>query len=283
MGGVDHLGHVERLGGRALAAAREREQLGEQAGEPLGLVLRGGELALDLGVAALQRGGLEAQPQAGERGAQLVRRVRHELALAAQRARHPVGHVVEGGGHLPLLGGALDARARVEIAVGDAARRSRKAAQRLRERAGEEPGHDEAEQQRHDAHADERDHVVALLVVHGVDALGHAHRPDRPAARSDRHGGEEEVLVEQVAVALALGGAAAERGADLGAVAVAVARASPRRPSRRARGRGRRPRSRGRRGVLAEVSTSRWSWRSSFSRPAGAGGDQLRLRSGPRS
>ena len=80
------------------------------------------------------------------------------------------------------------------------------AAEGLGERAGEEPGDHQAEQQRHDAHADERDHVVALLGLHGVDALGHPHRADRPAARRDRHGREEEVLVEHVAVALALGG-----------------------------------------------------------------------------
>ena len=65
-GRVDHLRHVERL----LAGSPppgEREQLGEEAREPLGLVLGGGELALDLGVAALERGRLEPQPQAGER------------------------------------------------------------------------------------------------------------------------------------------------------------------------------------------------------------------------
>ena len=127
-------------------------------------MLRRGELALDLGVAALQRRGLEAQPKARERGAELVRRVRHELALPAQRARHPAGHVVERGGHLPLLGGALHARARVEIAVRHATRRRGEAAHRLRQGAGEQPGHDEAEQQRQRAHARERDHVVALLV-----------------------------------------------------------------------------------------------------------------------
>ena len=126
-----------------------------------------------------------------------MRRVRHELPLPAQRGGHLAGHVVERGGHLALLGGALDLRARVEIAAGHAPGGAGEAAERVGERAGEEPGDHDAEQQRHEAHADERDHVVALLVVDGVDALGHPHRADRPPARRDRHGREQEVLVEQ--------------------------------------------------------------------------------------
>ena len=178
----------------------------EQPGEPLGLVLGGGELALDLGVAALQRRRLEPQPQAGERRAQLVRRVRHELALAAQRARQPAGHVVERGGHLALLGRALDARARVEIAAGDAPRGAGEAAQRLRERAGEQPGHDQAEQQRH---APTPTSAITSLRTSALTASTLWVTRTAPAARpltDHRHGGEEEVLVEVVAVALALGG-----------------------------------------------------------------------------
>ena len=80
-GGLDELGHVERLGRRPLGAAGQGEQLGEEPGEPLGLVLGGGQLALDLGVAALERRRLEPQPQARQRRAQLVRGVRDEVAL----------------------------------------------------------------------------------------------------------------------------------------------------------------------------------------------------------
>ena len=204
-GGLDELGHVERLGRGPLGATGQGEQLGEEPGEPLGLVLGGGELALDLGVAALERRGLETKAKARERRAQLVRGVRDEVALVAKRGRHASGHVVERGGHLPLLGGALHARAGVEVAVRNAPRRAGQSAQGLGERAGEEPRHHEAEQQRQGAHAREREHVVALLGLHGVDALGHPHRARRPAVHRHGDGGEEEVLVQQVAVALALG------------------------------------------------------------------------------
>ena len=204
-GGLDELGHVERLGRGPLGATGEGEQLGEEPGEPLGLVLGGGELALDLGVAALERRGLETKAQARERRAQLVRGVRDEVALVAKRGRHASGHVVERGGHLPLLGGALHACAGVEVAVRNAPRRAGQAAQGLGERAGEEPRHHQAEQQRHGAHAHEREHVVALLGLHGVDALRHPHRARRAAVHRHGDGGEEEVLVQQVAVALALG------------------------------------------------------------------------------
>ena len=46
---------------------------------------------------------LEAQPQAGQRGAQLVRRVGHEAPLGAERAGEPVGHLVERARERALL------------------------------------------------------------------------------------------------------------------------------------------------------------------------------------
>ena len=50
---------------------------------------------------------LEPQPQAGERGAQLMRRIGDELGLGLQRTRQPVGHEVERAGERALLPASL--------------------------------------------------------------------------------------------------------------------------------------------------------------------------------
>ena len=78
-------GEVERRDRRgALAFAREREQIRDGAREALGLALAGLEVAAQRLVLGLQPGRLEAQPQAGERRAQLLRGVGDEVALGGR-------------------------------------------------------------------------------------------------------------------------------------------------------------------------------------------------------
>ena len=182
---MDEFGYVEWLGRGPLGATGEGEQLGEEPGKPLGLVLGGGQLSLDLWVAALQRRRLEPEAQTRERRAQLVRGVRDEVALVASvvpvRAVMSLNAVATSccSGSPPRSRGR---RGRLATCCANAGQ----SAQGLGERAGEEPRHDEAEQQREGAHTREREHVVALLGLHGVDALGHPHPP--PPGRSPPRG-----------------------------------------------------------------------------------------------
>jgi hypothetical protein len=145
-----------------------------------------------------------------------MRGVGHELALGRERLRQALGHVVERGGHLALLGRAVERGARLEVPAADPAGGGGERAHRPRQRAGQQRCDAEAEQQSQRSHQRERERVVAHLVVDGVDALGHAHGADRPARAHHRDGGEEQVLVEVVAAPLALRGAAAQGGRDLG-------------------------------------------------------------------
>ncbi len=202
---------------RPLAFRGEREQVAQELREPLGLRLRRLEVARDLGIVGLQRRRLQSQPQAGQRRAQLMRRIGDELALGAERTCEPVGHLVERGGDLALLARATDRGALVQLARGDAPRRDGQAAQRPCERAGEEPGHRQAEQERDDADPDQRRNVLAHLVLDAVDRLGHAHRAGRSPCLDHGHRGDDQVLVERVAVPGALEGRAGERTGHLGA------------------------------------------------------------------
>ena len=198
-GGVDHLGHVERLRRRPLAAAREGEQLGEEPGEPLGLVLGGGQLALDLGIAALQRRRLEPQPQPGQRRAQLVRRVRHELALR-RAAWWPCW---------PVMSLNAVATSRCSVEPSTFARASRSPPRHAPGGAGEaaerawRASRRGARRPRGRAAAPRAPTPISAItslrcsVLTASTLCGDPHRADRPPARRDRHGGEEEVLVER--------------------------------------------------------------------------------------
>ena len=164
---------------------------------------------------ALQAGGLQPQAQPRERCAQLMGGVGDEVALGGERAPEPVGHVVEGVRDLAVLGARPSAwRAR-------RGRRPRRRAVRVRPRSGRDrepasPREDQPERERGDAEAEERERVAADLVVDRVDGLRDPHRAGRATRVDDRHGGEEQVLVERVAVARALRGGPAQRLADLG-------------------------------------------------------------------
>ena len=175
-------------------------------------------------------------------------------------------------------------RARVEVAVGE------RAAPRRRVRAAglaSEPARSQATTRPSSsatgAHADQREHVVALLGLHGVDALGHPHRARRPAVRRHRHGGEEEVLVQQVAVALALDRVGRERASGSPGASRSDRHARPRRDesaSRRPRASTtitRPPR------LSAELLDQSLELAAVAQPARGAGGHQLRLGPAPRS
>ena len=202
--------------GRALALAGQGEQVGDRAGEALGLAVGGVEVALQRLVLGLQAGRLEAQPQPGERRAQLVGGVGHEVALGDEGLPQALGHLVEGVGDLAVLGGPGLVGAGVEVAGGDAPRRLGQVAQRAGEVAGEQPGDDQAEQRGRPTPRPMRASVSRRTSAStaSTDWVTRT-APVRLALVDDRHGGEEQVLAEVRAEARALGDAAGQRLGDL--------------------------------------------------------------------
>ena len=184
-----------------LSLPGEHEQRVQQAREPVDLLLRGGELALELGAVGLRGRGLEPQPEPGQRRPQLVRRVRDELALGREHGADPLGHVVEGDRHLALLRRAGHLGPRFEVAFLDPSGRRGELAQRPRERVGEEPREHEPEAERRGADRGEGEHAAADAVVHGADALRDADRSGDPTRVGHRNRAVQEVLAERVAVA----------------------------------------------------------------------------------
>ena len=110
---------IEVAVGGGLAVLGQAQEVGEQLGQALGLELARHQVALEVGVLGAQARRLQAQAQPGERGAQLMRGVGDEVALGVERAHEPLGHVVEGVGHLDLLGRAGRRGARAQVARGD--------------------------------------------------------------------------------------------------------------------------------------------------------------------
>ena len=93
-----------------------------------------------------------------------------------------------------------------------------------RQEAGQQPGDAEPEDEGGEPEPDERERVPADLRAHGVHGLRHADGPGPAALVEDGDGGEEQLLVQRLAVARALRDAAAQRLGDLGAAAVGAGR-----------------------------------------------------------
>ena len=71
--GARHVAQLDQLAlAGALGVGRQRQQVGQQAVEPLGLALGGLDVAPHAGIARLVARGLQPQPQPGQRRAQLV-------------------------------------------------------------------------------------------------------------------------------------------------------------------------------------------------------------------
>ena len=94
-GALDGRRRVARRGDPlALARAAELEQLGDDLREPVDLAAApASRSSAWTGVTASRARLLEAQPQPGERRAQLMRGVRDELALGGEQRREPLGHL----------------------------------------------------------------------------------------------------------------------------------------------------------------------------------------------
>ena len=183
-------------------------------GEPGDLAQAG--LDLDHGVARHpgRTGLLEAQLQAGQRRAQLVRGVGDEVLLAANQAREPVGHLVERVGERALLGRPLDRRADVEVAAGDLAGRRLEPAHRPRELPGDDRAGPEPDEQDDHAESGEADDGAAHRAAHRRDVLADHDRARGRAAHEDRRRRLDHLA--PVAPADAVVAPAAQRGRDLG-------------------------------------------------------------------
>ena len=104
----DRLPELDAGRGALFDVSRHHEESIDDQGEAIDLGLGGLELAPQVGILRHVDGRLEAKLHAGQRRAELVRRVRHEFALRTHRSLQPFGHLVERAGDLVHFGGALD-------------------------------------------------------------------------------------------------------------------------------------------------------------------------------
>jgi hypothetical protein len=107
-------------------------------------------------------------------------------------------------------------RTRLEVAVLDTPGGLCQVPERPRQRAREEPGDHEPDEQREAADGDEDEDAAPDAARDLVDALRDADDAHGNAFVRDRHRGEEQVLAERVAVPPSLGALPADRGPDLG-------------------------------------------------------------------
>ena len=124
-----------------LQRASHHEQPVDRGCQPVDLPVGGGEVVRHLGgIRSLDRR-LQAELHPGERCPQLVRSVRHELALRLDGALDAVGHLVERARQLLDLVGAGDVvSASGEIAGAEPARGPGESRERARERARHDDG-----------------------------------------------------------------------------------------------------------------------------------------------
>ena len=130
---------------------------------------------------------LELDADPGERGAELVRRVRTERTLALHEHAETLGGGVERFGRLVELGHACPVGADAEVAAAQAADRHRQLFDRFGQPARLEPGGDGGEQQDGRGQAD---HEQPRAVDATVEPGGRGARPDDPVdplGLHDRH------------------------------------------------------------------------------------------------
>jgi hypothetical protein len=170
--------------------------------QAIDLLVGGGEIVRHLRRVRPFDRGFQAELHAGERSPQLVRGVRDELPLGVDRAFDAVGHLVERASQLLDLIGAGDVVcARGEITSSQPSRGPGE----FREGSREGTGHDDRDHQSDGEpdpadDGDQADRRSADRVVHALDVLRDANRPDQTRIQ-DRRGGEQCVGSFGVAVA----------------------------------------------------------------------------------
>ena len=178
--------------------------------------------------------GLEAQPEPGQRGAELVRRVGDEFALRLQRKGEPkIRHGVEGARDLcsrtspPRLRALRDRpRRRGGPWLRDVPAAAPASPPRTRRRQG---------RTRARRHANEGVLIAADFPIERGHALGHAHGAGGGAAGlDDRHRGVEQLLVERLGAPAACTVRPARASTNCRADCRRPHRASPAARSRRA-------------------------------------------------
>jgi hypothetical protein len=181
---------VERLEGVQAAFAPGQR---EQGRDEVFLLLFGGQGPLaggaqrGLGGLPVPQRDLEQGPLPGQRRAQLVRRVRHELALSPERGVQPAEQLVEGVTELlELIVGTGHPDALMQAAGRDPAGGGRDRAQR----AEHPPGHQPAQADRHHGHDAERDPGLDQQPVQRAAGRPHRHglQQGLAGARLDRPG-----------------------------------------------------------------------------------------------
>ena len=173
-----------------LFGLREQQQIVDQAGDAGDLGLHE---ALDPPDLRERRIGLGAEhfelaADHRQRGAQLVRGVGDERALAGERGGEPVEHVVEGVGEHPHLvpGAAGLVDPRLELARVDAGGDRRHPPQRPRDARADEVGGEQRGGERERAGEDEGARDAVLGAAHRLQRLADADRHARASGRPRR-------------------------------------------------------------------------------------------------
>ena len=153
-----------------------------------------------------------------------MRRVGHERALCAEGALDPVGHLVEGPGHVAHLVGASElADPGRQVAPTEAACSCGEPGQGPRERAGEYESHEHADRQPGETEHHGADRRPSHRVGHALHIEGDPHRSDDdrspPRVVHDGRRREQQIDVEFLARAhQGVGFAVGERGHHLRAL-----------------------------------------------------------------
>ena len=232
-GADDRLGHelVEAhvLGRRRrLAVAGQRDEVGDEVAELLGLLDDVVEQRAAVGLAHRRRVAqdLDVRAQRGHRRAQLVRGVGHELALLGLRGLQAREHPVEARGHAPDLVVAVRVDAPAQVAGRlDVLGRLGQLGHRGDDAAREEPAHAGRER---GADGHQRDEHAPQALQHAVGVLErarHLHGADGP----ERGGQHAQVKAVDAVIGEAAAGVAVGRREGL-----PRHRAAPGRPRGRA-------------------------------------------------
>ena len=183
---------VKRLRGPAPGAARDLEQVLDDAGEPLDLLQAGVGLGTHLLLAGEQLDLLQAQRQAGQRCAQLVGGIGGELPLSGDASSHTLGRTHQLSLDQVDLLDPRGAQPRADLAAAELLGLGGQVDERGRDAPGHPGGHHGGRrergtgeyQNREDDRADDDDPVAASGGAQRADDPG---APQRQSQQEDRH------------------------------------------------------------------------------------------------